>query len=502
MAAITTTKQQDSSGNTSLSTTESFQEKTKIHNDDVPPLTPSEWRKLRWRLDLRIVLVFALIYMWSAMDRSNIGNAKLGNILEDLDIPDATYNVGMSIFFIGYIIFQVPSNLVLKKIGANLWMSFLVTFTGIIVACSAAIKNGAGLLAVRFFLGIAETGVFPCSVYYFSIWYTRREQGKRFSIYYASAAIAGAVGGLLAYGIMRMDGMRGMHGWQWLFLLEALPTIILGIATFFILPGFPSTSKALNERERASLMKRLETDWTAAGVVEDDTKSPMSEIRAAFTDWKMYHMAFTCFFGSSVFYGLTLFLPSIVRNMGFENLEAQAMTVPPYVIACIFMIVLGTDADRRGERGFHVAGSSFFGMLGFILLAACHDKGPVALYIFTCMAVAGAYSQFSVFITWASNNFGGRTKRAIATAFISAGGNIGGAVAGQIYRANDAPQYIRAHSTCAAFLCCHVILVLIMKYMLNRINKQRANMSIEKYDEACKRYEQTSDWHPDFRYIT
>lgn len=225
------------------------------------------------------------------------------------------------------------------------------------------------------------------------------------------------------------------------------------------------------------------------------------QLRAAFLDWKVWTHSLIYICGSIPLYSLSLFLPSIISGMGFSNLAAQAMSAPPYAIACFFTIAVAIDADRRGERGFHVAGPAFLGMIGYILLVTLRDKGNVALYIASCITVTGVFGHAPAMLSWFSNNIGGHTKRGVASAIIISIGNVGGAIGGQIYRASDAPHYVNGHTACACLLAANVIVSLSFKYALKRINKKRENLTREEYLKACEGKE-LCDLHPDFRYYT
>ncbi|KAG2226536.1 hypothetical protein INT45_014280 [Circinella minor] len=466
-------------------------------NQEYEPLTDKEYKRLRWKLDLRIVPFCGLLYLCSFLDRSNIGNAKIAGITKHLGISDDQFNVALSIFFVGYVIFEIPSNLMLKKVGPNIWIPLVMVSFGIVMAAMAAIHNGAGLLAGRFFLGIAEAGLFPGVIFYLTLWYTRREQATRISIFFGFATVAGAFGGVLAYGIMQMEGIRGLHGWQWIFIIEAIPTLALAAVTYFVLPNLPEDSKSLTDRERAYMLERLKQDAGPA----TETHFSMKQFWMAFTDWKVYVHSLIYISGSIPLYSMSLFLPSIINGMGFQSLQAQAMSAPPYAIACFFTIFVAMNADRQGERGYHIALPSFIGFIGYILLIACKDQGPVALYIAACITVTGVFTHAPPMLSWFTNNIGGHTKRAVACGIIISFGNAGGAVAGQVYRANDSPQYIRAHSACAALMLFQVCVVLLFKFTLKRVNKKRDNMTPEERRTAAEG-EELCDAHPDFRYIT
>ncbi|KAI7881294.1 MFS general substrate transporter [Lichtheimia hyalospora FSU 10163] len=467
-------------------------------DDGFVPPDEKEWLKLRWKLDLRIIPYVGLLYLCSFLDRVNIGNAKVAGLQEDLGMTGSEYNLALTIFFIGYILFEVPSNLMLKKIGPSKWITIVMLAWGMVMACMAAVHNAAGLLASRFFLGITEAGLFPGVIFYLTLWYTRKEQATRLALFFGCSTLAGAFGGVLAYGIMQMDGIRGMHGWQWIFIIEAIPTLVLACCTYFALPDFPETkSKFLNEREREIIIHRLRKDAGPA----TETQFSKKQVIVAFLDWKVYMHAAIFISLVTPLYSLSMFMPSIISGMGFTALTAQAMSAPPYAFACVATIAVAMHADRKGERGLHIAIPAVVGMVGYVLLVTLKDKGSVAMYVAACITATGVFGPIAPMLSWFSNNFGGQTKRGVATAIIVSLGNIGGAMGGQVYQAWDAPHYTRGHTICAALMACAIVLSVIYKLLLIRMNKKRENMTEEEYNKACQG-EELCDHHPDFRYMS
>ncbi|KAI7902835.1 major facilitator superfamily domain-containing protein [Cokeromyces recurvatus] len=462
----------------------------------IPP-TPEELRAVIWKLDLRIIPFLGLLYLCSFLDRVNIGNAKLAGITDDLQISASDYNVALSIFFIGYIIFEVPSNIILKKIGPSKWIPIVMISWGTVMAAMAACHNTAGLLASRFFLGITEAGLFPGVIFYLTLWYKRREQASRVAFFFSCSTLAGAFGGVLAYGIMQMDGIRGLHGWQWIFIIEAIPTLLLSIVSYFFLPDFPENSKFINEREREVVVHRLKED---AGP-STETHFSWTQLRAAFTDYRVYVHSLIYVCGSTPLYSLSLFLPSIIQGMGFNDLRAQAMSAPPYAIACFITILVAIHADKHGERGWHIAIPAAVGAIGYGLLYGLRHHGAVAMYIAACITVTGVFSHIPAMLSWFGNNIGGHTKRGVASAIIISLGNVGGAIGGQIYRIDDAPLYGRANLIAMGLMCCVVLFSLLFKWSLNRENKRRDELTEEEYNYEASKFE-PCDRHPGFRYMS
>ncbi|GJJ75758.1 MFS transporter, ACS family, allantoate permease [Entomortierella parvispora] len=468
------------------------------YNNHTAELDPVAVGKLRRKIDLHLIPLISVLYLCSFLDRVNIGNAKVAGLASDIVLTANEYNWALSIFFIGYVIFEIPSNILLKKIGPRKWITIIMIFWGTIMMSMAAVTNAAGLLAARFFLGLTESGLFPGSVYLISLWYTRSEQALRNGLFFSTATMAGAFGGVLAYGIAQMEGVRGLHGWQWIFILEGLPTVLLTIVVFFYLPDFPATAPFLNQEEKELADRRLVIDAGPATQTEFSWK----QFRSVFVDWKVYMHMITYILSATPLYSLSLFLPSIVQGFNFSPLTTQAMTAPAYVIACLFTILCAFSSDRFRERGIHYAFPTVIGCLGYILLIVTKDSHVVNRYVSLTVAASGVFAAVPPMLSWFTTNIGGHTKRGVATAAIISFGNIGGAIGGQIYRASDAADgYVRGHTICAVMMGLSAVLVMIMKYGLIRENRRRDNLTPEEFareaegDELC-------DHHPGFRYYS
>ncbi|KAF9317764.1 hypothetical protein BG003_000372 [Podila horticola] len=459
-------------------------------------LDPIKIQQLRRKLDWHLIPLIAALYLCSFLDRVNIGNAKVAGLSHDIGLTPSEYNWSLSIFFIGYVLFEVPSNMCLKKFGPRVWITIIMLAWGAIMMAMAAVHNAAGLLAARFFLGVAECGLFPGSVYLLSLWYTRDELAFRNGLFFSTATMAGAFGGVLAYGIAQMDGVSGLHGWQWIFILEGLPTIFLTIVVWYFLPDFPETAHFLNEEEKVLAVTRLKVDAGPA----NQTAFSWKQFRMVFTDWKVYLHMFAYILNATPLYSLSLFIPSIVQGFNFDTLTTQVMTAPAYIIACLFTIVFAFSSDRFRERGIHYAFPTFIGGIGYILLIVTKDSSTAARYISLTVTASGVFASVPAMLSWFTTNIGGHTKRGVATAAIISFGNIGGAIGGQIYRANDAAGgYVRGHAICCGMMMASCVIILIMKYLLIRENKRRDNLTPEEFAREAEG-EDLCDHHPGFRY--
>ncbi|KAG0369115.1 hypothetical protein BGZ54_000302 [Gamsiella multidivaricata] len=369
-----------------------------------------------------------------------------------------------------YVLFEVPSNICLKLVGPRIWISLVMLAWGGIMMAMAAVKNASGLLVARFFLGVAESGLFPGIVYLFSMWYTRNEQALRNGIFFSTATMAGAFGGVLAYGIAQMEGIRGLH----------------------------ETARFLTKDEKELLLKRLRIDAGPA----TQTHFSWRQCRMVFKDWKVYMHMMIYILSTTPLYAFALFLPSIVVGFNLDALTTQIMTVPAYLIACVCTILWAFSSDRSKERGLHVALPGALSCLGYILLIATRHSSTTARYICLTITTVGNFCIVAPMVSWFTSNIGGHTKRGVATAAIISFGNIGGGIGGQVYRADDAPNgYVRGHAICAACSGCLVIFALITKTLLIRENARRDRLTAEEFAREAEG-EDLCDMHPGWRYWT
>jgi MFS family permease len=237
----------------------------------------------------------------------------------------------------------------MKRFRPSIWIPSIMIAWAIVTTLMGITKNFGGFLATRMALGLAEGGLFPGITYYITLWYKRHECGLRMAIFFSAATAAGAFGGLFARGIMEMDGLGGLDGWAWIFMIEGLITFVFAIMAFFVMHDYPDTAKFLNDSERKEVLRRLEEDRS---VLSDDFN--MKFAKDALKDWKIWvHMMITIGIYTPL-YSISIFLPTIVKSLGYTNEKAQLMSVPPYVVACLFTIGGGLAADRHGQRGIYM----------------------------------------------------------------------------------------------------------------------------------------------------
>ncbi|KAG8925732.1 hypothetical protein FRC02_009457 [Tulasnella sp. 418] len=436
--------------------------------ESAQPFDEAATKRLLRKLDWNIVPFFALLYLLSFLDRTNIGNARLAGLEPDLKMNPKSlqYNTALAIFFPFYVAAEVPSNLMLKRYRPSLWFAFIMFAWGIIMLCMGFVKNYTGLLIARAFLGVAEGGLFPGVTFVITCWYRRHECGLRMAIFFSAATAAGAFGGLLARGISEMDGVSGLNGWSWIFILEGLITVLVAFVAFFVINDYPATAKFLTHEERIETQRRLTLDRTH---LADEYN--IKFFWSAIGDWKIWMHMFITIGIYTPLYSISLFLPTIIKNMGYTNNKAQLLTVPPYVVACFFTIFGGFVADRYRMRGPFMMFFCAVAIAGFVMLIA--TQKPAVQYLGTFFAASGIYPNVPMGVAWNGNNIGGTTKRGVGIAMHVGFGNLGGAIGAFLYRAKDAPHYYSGHGTIIGTVSMSFVLCFIMHTYLKRENARR-----------------------------
>ncbi|PIL31644.1 MFS general substrate transporter [Ganoderma sinense ZZ0214-1] len=404
-------------------------------------------KKLMRRIDWHVVPWLALLYLLNFLDRGSIGNAKLYHMTDDLHITDKQYLIALTVFFFPYSLFEPPSNVALKKLRPSIWLSFIMLVWGIAMTLHGVITNYAGLVGLRFLLGLAEAGLYPGVVFYMSCWYRRDELGTRVGVFFSSATIAGAFSGLLAAAIAKMDGVGGRPGWAWIFILEGLFTILCAIASFFILSDFPDTAKFLTDTESVWVVRRLQADmkFSAGGEL-----FKMKYVWQALTDWNTW-LAMGIYMGfDGPLFAFSLFTPTIINQLGYQATVANLLSVPVYAWACIMTVVVGFWGDRAKCRAWINLGLFGSGLVGYIILIC--SKTPSLSYFAVYLAASSIYPTIPNSVAWVSSNVEGSYKRSAVLGMAIGWGNLNGAVTSNVYRAVDKPWYKLGHGIVLAYI--------------------------------------------------
>jgi D-galactonate transporter len=386
-----------------------------------PTAAPEEdavWSKITWR----VMPVILIAYSMAFLDRINVGYAKL-TMQQDLQFSDAVYGLGAGIFFITYLIFEVPSNLWLEKIGARLSFLRIMVLWGLTSAATAWVATPTQFYIVRLLLGVFEAGFFPGVILYLTYWYPSHRRGRVTGLFLFGMPITGAIGGPLSGWIMKnWDGVSGWHGWQWLFVLEGIPTVLIGFIVYFLLANKPAEAKFLSEHEKRVVVRVMDADQKGAAVPHHHGK-----LAAAFADPKTWVLAFVYFVCAAAVYTLTFWMPTMVKALGVKDIASIGWyTSIPFVCGSIAVLVLSRSSDHFKERRMHVAIPLMLGVMALYATAFLTDSfvpAMVMLSVAAALIFGGGALFWSIPPTYLS-----REAAATGIAVISSLGILGGFV--------------------------------------------------------------------------
>ncbi|MGD9904025.1 MAG: MFS transporter [Vicinamibacterales bacterium] len=371
------------------------------------------------RVRRRLIPFLFLLYVVAYLDRVNVGFAAL-DMNRDLGFSAAVYGLGSGIFFVSYTLLEVPSNLMLARVGAAVWIARIMLTWGLVSAGMAFVQDATSFYVLRFLLGAAEAGFFPGIIYYLTQWFPARERARAVALFMTGTAIAGVIGGPLSSALLLLDGTWGLHGWQWLFVVEAMPAIALAPVVWRRLDDGPAQATWLAEDERR---------WLVAALAAERATAPPGHgsLRAAFASARLWALAAIYFSVVLAIYGVSFWLPQMLQALGGASSAVVALvSAVPYVAAAIAMVAVGARSDRTGERRWHVAGSAVAGALGFVLAAL----GP-ASFAFSLMALSlaamGVWGTLGPFWALPTAFLTGRAA-AGGVALVNSVANIGGFV--------------------------------------------------------------------------
>jgi len=368
------------------------------------------YRKISWRV-LPLMLV---CYFFAYLDRINIGFAKL-QMQQDIGISDAVYGLAAGIFFLGYVMFEVPSNLLLVKVGARKTMSRILVLWGLTSAAMLFVRDAQTFYILRFMLGVFEAGFAPGMIFYLTYWYSSSRMAGALAVLMLVGPLGGTLGGPVSTWIMTaFEGSHGMHGWQWMFLLEGLPCVVLGVFAYFFLVDKPADARWLSEREKKLL---------AADIVQPETSH--SSFLTVLKDPRVYVMAFSYFCFICGIYTISFWLPTMIKNAGIVDvMQIGLYSAIPYLVGGVVMLLLARSSDRLRERRWHVALAALAAALALGLAALVPDNF-VLFMVCMSVATAGIWAAYTVFWAMPSEYLKGQAA-AGGIALINSIGLLGG----------------------------------------------------------------------------
>ncbi|CAI0647413.1 unnamed protein product [Colletotrichum noveboracense] len=398
-----------------------------------------------------------------------IGNAKIAGMADDIGLSSSQYSIVLVVFFIGYVLFEPPSNMILVRTRPSLYLPFIMALWGVLTCIMSVVKEYHHLIVLRVFVGIMESGFAPGILLIISSWYRRGEQSRRFAVFMSAAILSGAFGGLLAGAITSgLEGAHGIRGWRWLFIVEGVATIGWAGISAFILLDFPATSTRLTPRQREIAVARLQEDNVTVRNADEKLGKGKS-FMLALRDWRTWGFIFgyMVIVGSST---LSYFYPTLVHGLGFTStVQAQYMTVPIYAFAFVCTAITGYFGDKIPDhRGLVIAAWLAFSMITSIIVCVVYNF--TARYVLLVLMAAGLWASNAMSLSFASSTFGSMDAevRAIALALMNALGNLAQIYGAYLFPTDDAPKYLMGFGVISGMLGFGTVIYVIMHILVRR----------------------------------
>ncbi|ATY63504.1 MFS transporter [Cordyceps militaris] len=456
--------------------------------------------KLRWKMDWHIVPLTSIIFLFSFIDRANIGNARIAGLERTLNMHGYQFNISLSVFYVSYILFEIPSNMLCKWVGPGRFIPVATFCFGVLTMCTGLVPNFSALCGVRFLLGIFEAGILPGLVYYLSRWYRQSEMTFRISLFIVSGSLAGAFGGLLASAILRIPGIGMLHSWRMIFVIEGIATCVLGIGSWFVMANGPQTARWLSEEEKELALRRLQSERGQAQELVD--KFNWTKTRRGILNPVV--LATGCIFllNSIIVQGASFFLPTLVATIFPDRAMTtkQLLTVPPYILGAICCVVTSYASWRMNKRGIFLILCAVIPTIGYALFIA--TPSPNVRYGAIFLPFFGIYTYGALTNSHAAANVASDTARSSAIATNVMLGNMGGLAATWAYVPSDGPLYNIGTGLNLAAMSSVIITATLLYFWILRDNKRREHLdpAVELSHLDASEI-QNLDWkHPEFRW--
>ncbi|EWG53890.1 hypothetical protein FVEG_12224 [Fusarium verticillioides 7600] len=442
----------------------------------VPYVSEQTEKRILRKLDRRIIPCVCWIYLMNFMDRVSIGNARLYGLEEELGLTRDQFQICVSILFVTYCLFETPSNLIIKKLQPARYIAGLVFFWGIVAICTGFVNNFGSMVACRLLLGFFEAGLFPGIMLYLTTFYHKKHISLRNAYFYSISAISGAVGGLVALGIGELDnwdgegeGAAGWRAWRWILTINGIPTVLTAVFIPWILPNTPATAKFLTEEDRQNLL-----DLRAAEIGQTTSGQEMhkEDVIAGAKDWTIWALSIAQYCSHSVLYSFSVFLPTIIKQMGsWTDKQVQGLTVPVYAVGFFTYLICANISDRTQQRGLFCIGGGLTMILGYILLIA---NQSTAMSYAGCFIVAiGLWTGSGSGMAWITVNQPRYGKRAFASGIFITIGNSAGVAAPFLFSNDYEPHYRPGYGASIGMLALAVCIHTAVYLHFKRLNKRK-----------------------------
>lgn len=437
--------------------------------------TPDEERSVRRKLDRRLVLFVAFLYMLSFLDRSNIGNARIAGLVGDLQLSDGQYDWLLTAFYITYILFEWMA-IMFKLVPAHIYLAIVVCAWGLLASLQSLSTSFSTLLVLRALLGIGEAA-FTGIPFYLSFFFKRDELAFRTGIFIAAAPLATTFASSLAWAIVHLGDRTGVASWRLLFLVEGFPSVLVAVWVWFWIPDSPSTARWLTARERKVATIRLRKE-TPSSALSEKGRAPAKErfkwreVLKTLQDPKSYLTAGMFFSCNVAFSSMPVFLPTIINDMGYSTSAAQALSAPPFLVAFFVVLITAWVSDKVKSRSVPMMAMGFLAMSGYLVLALAGllQLGNTLRYLCIFPICAGFFSCVTIVISWTVNNQQSDEGKGAGVALLQTIGQLGPLVGTRLYPESDAPYYVTGMSVCAGFMALVGVLAFALRVVLKRAN--------------------------------
>ncbi|CAK7237343.1 hypothetical protein SBRCBS47491_009943 [Sporothrix bragantina] len=464
-----------------------------VNIDRTPEEIVAEKRFLR-KCDLLILPLLSITYFLASLDRGAISFAETAGMKEDLGISTHKFSTVVSLFYVGYIVFQMPGDLLMKKITPPIQLGAALISWGTFTALSCVAKNYSQIAGLRFLIGVGEAFLQAAPIY-LTLWYRREEFATRSGWFFATAALAGAFGGIISYGIIKnLDGKAGLAAWKWIFLIEGVVTVAFGFVVIFLLPGAPERLRwGWSTEEKEYAIRRTREAYNIEG-----DKLHLPHILGLLKNPKLYlYLVLFCTLQIN-WTSFQTFLPVLLENFGFSDLDTELMSIPVFFSGAISTIVLGYASDHYKQRGVFIIGCLVADIIGWVLLIANQTTAQSLVGCF-CISL-GAFPGITLLQSWVNANTIGFTRRAAMFAFLSMVAQSLNIAAAQIY--SDAPHYYRGDGFVLGVVVLGLATATCIRFYFTRLNRKKDEN--RNSDEArltrMMDIETIGDAHPDFVY--
>ncbi|TFK73949.1 MFS general substrate transporter [Pluteus cervinus] len=430
----------------------------------------SQFEKRTIRLvDVRLLPLLGLLYAVALVDRTNLGVARIAGMGADLGLDlGQRYSIASFIYFIPYILLQLPGNVILKILGARTWLTICVVGWGATQLGMGWVRTWEHLVATRVFLGAFEAGFFPALVFIITTWYKRHEVQKRLAIFYIVSIVIGGFSAIFAYGLTFLGGKAGLAGWRWIFIIEGLLTMVLGALFYLFVADFPDRNRFLTEEQTQLVLARVEADRG------DSIPDPLtlSKILEHLRDWTIWAYALMFMCATMPAYAIGFFVTIILAGMGWGIRDSLLLSAPPYVFAAISAFGFAYISDKTKKRGIFIIIQTLISIIGLLITGYVKNNG--ARYFGLFLVNAGASGCIPAILAYNANNVTTHSKRAVSTAIIVGFGGVGGIFATTVYREEDFPRYLNGIWATLGCQFLMIVLVAALEFTYHRRNAAAA----------------------------